>query len=204
MPQRLELQGQRFGRLVALKDVGERHGYRVWLCKCDCGNHTEVVSKKLKSGWTKSCGCYKAERASEANRTHGMRDTSEYNTWNNMRQRCSNSNDKSYHNYGGRGIQVCPKWQESFEAFYADMGKRPTPNHTIDRIDNDGDYEPENCRWATRKKQMRNTRRTRFVTHNGQTKCITDWATELEIPLVTLWRRLNDGWTIDKCLSHYY
>jgi hypothetical protein len=118
-----------------------------------------------------------------------------------MKERCYNPNSKYYHLYGGRGIKMCDKWKNSFEEFYNDMGKRPYRIYSIDRINNDGDYEPSNCRWATRFVQSRNKRTNRLVTFNDETKCVTDWANELEMPIGTLFSRLNSGWKVPDALT---
>lgn len=164
---RLQLAGQRFGRLVALRDVGSACQQRLWHCRCDCGDEVTVMARSLRSGNTKSCGCWNRERASAAmsrrNITHGGAHHAHrhplYQTWLSMRQRCTNPNVNNYHRYGGRGITVCTRWQD-FAAFLSDVGERPSPQHSLDRIQNDGNYEPGNVRWATRVEQARNSRMT--------------------------------------------
>lgn len=159
--------GERFGRLVVI-GAGEstRAGQSTWLCVCDCGEHREVMPGHLERGTQKSCGCFKAERSrtwmvergAEGRTTHGLSRRPEYRVWASMIQRCHNERDPSYHWYGGRGILVCQDWRQSFEAFYRDMGPRPDPSLSIDRIDNDGNYGPGNCRWATKSQQNLNRR----------------------------------------------
>lgn len=153
-----DLTGMRFGRLVvtelAPSMVVSGRSRRHWRCSCDCGEVVTVIALALISGGTKSCGCFRLDRIT----THGMTGTPEYRSWRSMLQRCMNVSSNRYMNYGGRGISVCDRWMD-FANFFSDMGSRPSLDYSLDRIDNDGNYEPGNCRWATRSEQQRNKRR---------------------------------------------
>lgn len=145
----LNLTGRKFGRLTVIRKDDSRKYYWTCICSCDKNAEISVSSKNLKSGHTKSCGCLQIEIASNVNTKHGMCKTSEYKAWAKMLSRCNNPKDKSYYNYGGRGIKVCDEWNDSFDKFYEDMGNKPSKNHQIDRINNDIGYSKENCRWST-------------------------------------------------------
>jgi hypothetical protein len=190
---RQDLTGRRFGKLVVLEISEIAETRQKWLCLCECGNSSLVRGEYLRSGETRSCGCMR--------RSHGMRNTKESGIWRSMIQRCHNPNDKAFPKYGGRGIEVCDRWRTSFVNFISDIGRRPSPDHSVDRIDNNGNYEPENCRWATRKQQSRNQRKTPIVTYMGETKPLCDWADECGIDRKTLYLRLKRGWGIEKMLS---
>lgn len=193
---------RRFGKLTVLSGAGVRNQKSLVLCRCDCGREKIVYYKDLRSGNTRSCGCVQREKLGALNRTHGKTSTPEYAIWCAIIARCFNPNYKRFSGYGGRGITLCDRWRNSFEAFLSDMGTRPSPQHSIDRFpDNDGNYEPGNCRWATRREQSRNTRRTRMLTFRGQTKCLSDWAAELGVSYLMILKRLKRGWTIEMALS---
>lgn len=157
----LDLTGKRFGRLTAVRNVGSSPQGRLWLFRCDCGTERTFTAKSVNSGQPNSCGCYGKEVMAQMCRrlrtTHGMTKTPEFKAWQSMHSRCYNPNVRNFQNWGGRGIKVCDRWH-SFEAFYADMGARPSAGHSLDRIDVNGDYEPDNCRWATALEQRHNRR----------------------------------------------
>jgi len=153
----IELQGKQFGRLFVLQQMAAVAGRTMFECRCDCGALVSVRAENLRKGETQSCGCYRRDALADLRRTHGLRHSITYKSWHMMHQRCSNPNNGAYKNYGGRGISICERWNK-FENFHADMGDRP-PGKSIDRIDNDGNYSQENCRWATPLQQNRNKKR---------------------------------------------
>lgn len=193
-----DLTGLTFGRLYVLERAGSnKWGNALWRCKCSCGKETVVNNGNLRAGNTRSCGCLYRE----STYIHDLHGTPEYHTWQSMNGRCHNPNNQSFDRYGGRGISVCDRWRYSFVNFLADMGKRPTPDHSIDRINNDGNYEPGNCHWATKSEQSRNTRSNRLLTHDGQTLTLTEWAEIKGINRTTLEGRLIRGWPVDRALT---
>lgn len=173
----------------------------MWLCVCECGAMSTVRGGHLKSGASVSCGCYQKEVASVSSKTHGSSDSPEYRAWSNMLDRCRNKNSPGFHRYGGRGISVCDEWAGSFLAFIKDIGERPSSHHSIDRIDNDGDYCPSNCRWATSKQQSRNRADNRIIEFNGRSQTLYQWAEETGLNNSTISGRIRNGWPIEKALT---
>jgi hypothetical protein len=201
--------GLRFGRLVTLA-ASHRAGKEVLSrCRCDCGTDVTVRSGKLRTGHTQSCGCLQRDRARSANLKHGQsqkksgtRPTSEYTSWASMLARCYNPAHKDFASYGGRGVIVCDRWRESFAAFFADMGLKPSPAHSVDRENPDGNYEALNCRWATVIEQARNKRNTLIVTHCGESRPLTKWAEIVGVRYSVLHRRIVKlGWPVGRALS---
>lgn len=193
--------GQRFGRLTVIERAPNRPGSTcaIWRCICDCGNEKVKASHDLRRAHAPSCGCWGRERISEAKGTHRLTETREYVIWAGMKQRCRNSRSMAFPNYGGRGIQMCDRWADSFESFLEDMGNAPAGT-SIDRIDNDGNYEPGNCRWATSATQIRNRRNCHYLTARGETHLLSDWATIVGIRKGTIANRLRYGWSDEEAI----
>ncbi len=197
-----DISGRRFGRLSVTRQAGVgKFGKRLWLCLCDCGKQTTIATGALTTGNTTSCGCWKLEVTGDAHRTHGQSRTAEYRIWCLMRSRCGDETNEDYPGYGGRGIKVCSEWQGSYERFIADVGKRPRPGMSINRIDNDGNYEPGNVCWSTQKEQCRNKRSNHMLTHNGETMCLSAWAERGGIDQRLLWKRIKRGWSLARALT---
>ena len=187
-----DLTGQRFGRLIALEVVGKNSkNESIWKCQCDCGNTTEVLMGKLVHRRTKSCGCYRRDFKKYDAKYNEIIYRRLYCIWGKMRQRCLKPYCKAYKDYGGRGITICKEWENfnNFRDWALSNGYRD--DLTIDRIDNDGNYEPSNCRWATMLQQQNNKRNNRLLTYNGITMTFSDWARELGIENSTLYKRLE-------------
>jgi hypothetical protein len=180
------------------------HGRSQWLCHCRCGVTKTIASGKLRNGTTVSCGCHRISATVSRSYKHGSakrnKTTPEYRAWSGMIGRCYNVKNKKYPDYGGRGITVCQRWRESFEDFLSDIGVRPTGDYSIDRIEVNGNYEPNNCRWATLRQQARNKRTTVLLTLNGETLALSDWAERLGLPEGRIRNRLRLGWAADKAL----
>lgn len=196
--------GTVFGRLTVIGNSepyvdknGWKHGAS--LVRCECGKEKSVRNGKLRNGSTVSCGCLRLQKSVERIlllKTHGLTKTSEHRIWSQIKSRCSNNKDEQkYGNYGGRGIAVCERWLNSFEAFLEDMGPRPSNKHSIDRINNDGNYEPENCRWATSVEQQNNRRSNVLFTFYGKTMTLTQWSHIAQIKPSTVEKRLKRGWS---------
>lgn len=198
-----DISGQKFGRLTALYRLHNYHKKGTyWLCICECGNFTEIWLPNLQRGASKSCGCLQREQATKANRTHKKSNTHLYYIWRSMRYRCYNKHTKAYKNYGGRGIAVCSEWKDNFMAFYNwSMANGYNDNLTIDRIDNDKNYSPNNCRWVDRKQQGRNRRSNILITINGETHCLIEWCEILGLKYNTVNTRIRRGWCIEKALE---
>ena len=196
-----DITDQRFGRLAILHRVeNDSKGNTKWLCQCDCGNRTTVKAYTLISGHTKSCGCLHKEILLIANVKHGLKHSPEYNCWCNMMQRCYNKNNSGFIYYGARGIKVDKRWH-LFSNFIIDMGHKPDLGYTIERIDNNGDYELGNCKWATQKEQGRNKRNTHWITFNDQTKSLVEWSEILGVHHDVLYSRLNKyKWSVEIAL----
>lgn len=195
---------QRFGRLLVIQEGKIYRGNVKWICKCDCGDVKSILGFNLTGGKTKSCGCWQREKNATLWLKHGdarnKKTSAEYKSWDRMMQRCYNLRHKYYRYYGGRGIKVCAKWH-IYKAFLSDMGRRPSAQHTLERINNDSNYEPANCKWATRTEQLNNTRRNKFITYSGKTMTLKQWSREVGINYATLTGRLRRGWTSEEALK---
>lgn len=195
-----DITDQRFGCLVALRST-HLSGGTAWVVRCDCGVEKVVSTNSLRCRRVRSCGHLRGVANRRRLTTHGGRHTPEYKAWCDLKARCENPNTPNFNNYGGRGIRVCEEWRGSFAAFLADVGPRPSPKHSIDRKDNDGNYEPGNVRWVTTLAQNRNRRSLRLLTYQGETLCMAEWAERVGIQRLTIWHRLSRGWSVEKSLT---
>lgn len=196
---RLSVFGQKFGMLTPVEEVARIDGKRAWRLRCDCGGERVALQKAFASGGKmRSCGC-----ASPPHNKHGLSKTPEYRHWVNMLSRCNNPKTPWFNRYGGRGISVCDRWKADFANFYEDMGQRPTPKHSLDRIDTDGNYEPGNCRWATISEQARNTSANHMVEVSPGEGPITlaEAAERAPVPYSTVLYRLIRGWSVQDAVS---
>ncbi len=188
---------------------GTKPGF--WLCQCQCGTKREVNKKNIKAKLSRSCGkCVAQDTFATRQKDmakkrikHGGSGTPEYAAWAHMKDRCTNPNSNAWDDYGGRGIKVCEQWSGSdgFAQFIIDMGPRPSPEHSLDRKDNEGDYTPDNCCWATREEQQRHKRTSKMIEHNGRTQCLQAWADEYEVGAGVLGARLDMGWTFERAVA---
>lgn len=193
----VDMTGKVFGQLTVQEYAGKRGKHAYWECTCTCGNTSIVKGSHLREGRTKSCGC----QQSAHQKKHGMYKTPEYAVWQAMIQRCINPLNANYPNYGGRCITICEEWRHDFSKFISDMGQRPTPHYSIDRIDPNGNYEPSNCRWATTKEQSLNKRSNLMITCGGETKTLDEWAEITGINRYTIRNRIfRSGWTPEQAI----
>ncbi len=194
--------GDKYGRLTIASEpfIPEGKKRRHVYVECQCGVVCHKAVNDLRAGQTKSCGCLAREASSARGSTHGMTGGPEYNVWKGIKQRCYNPRHTHYDSYGGRGIKMCDSWRDSFEAFYEDMGPRPK-GQTLDRIDNDKGYSKENCRWATRKTQSRNTRSNHMVTFDGVEMTLKELSESAVVDYPTLVWRVNQGWDLTRAIS---
>ena len=206
---RKNLMGKTFGRLTVIKDSGERakNGNILWECVCECGKKRLVLGANLLNGQTKSCGCYSTDILKKVSTKHGLskvngKKTKLFMTWDSMRQRCTNSNHANYKDYGGRGIDVCPEWLNDFEAFHDwSMANGFSDDLSIDRIDNDKGYSPDNCRWVDAKTQIRNRRNTVTYNWKGSEYTLAELGELTGINKMTIKSRLNRGCSLEEALS---
>lgn len=199
----IDLVGQKFGKLTVIARAENKGKATLWLCECDCGNKITVRPYDLKTGKTKSCGCYSSIFISLSKIKHGKSGTRIYNIYGKIKQRCLNVKDPKYYCYGGRGISICDEWKNDFKAFYDwAISNGYADNLTIDRIDVNGNYEPFNCRWVTLKEQANNKQNTLFVNYQGKTHTLLEWSKILNIKYDTLHGRLKDyGWNTERAFN---
>lgn len=207
------LTGKKFERLTVIRYISaeERDGFshkkdsRRWLCKCDCGNIVRLRTEQLLQGKAKSCGCYIKDifhNQTIKNTTHGLKNTRLYRIWNNIKDRCYNKNCKDYFKYGGRGIRVCNEWLDNFQEFYDwCILNGYSDNLSIDRIDVNGNYEPNNCRWVTMKMQCRNRRNNLILEYKGERKSLAEWCEELNLDYHLVHNRLYNDWTVERAFE---
>lgn len=197
-PKFQNLVGQKFARLLVISwDEANTTKASRFNCLCDCGKIKSCRAAELKSGSTVSCGCYRIEHLLKSCKTHGMSNRGIYEIWKGMRQRCLNPKNPNYKYYGGRGITICSRWN-NFANFSADMGRRPSPKHSMERIDNNKNYEKSNCRWATSTEQCGNRRTSRLLSYHGRTQPMCAWQKELGFSRHLIQQRLKRGWTIEQ------
>ena len=207
MSKLIDLTGQRFGRLTVVcrgktKSRKQNGTLVYWLCKCDCGNEIEISGADIRRGKSQSCGCYQSEMSRQANTTHGESDSKLYNRWERIKQRCLNPNYKEFYLYGGRGITICEEWKNDFACFQRwCFNNGYSPDLEIDRIDSDGGYSPDNCRFATPLQNSNNKRNNKRIEHNGETHTIAEWDRIKGYPPKTVGRRLRRGWSVEEAID---
>lgn len=198
----LDLVGERYGRLTVMSKADTTSRKTKWNCRCDCGGTALATSSDLRGGNTSSCGCLRRDVTRARSVTHGMTNSVEYHTWSKMKERCNNPNIESYQYYGANGIRVCSRWENSFENFYADMGPRPSDQHSIDRIDSSRDYSPDNCRWATTTEQSRNRSITLTVDFRGERVPFAELCERFNQPYILVYKRVfTFGWDLEQALT---
>lgn len=199
-----DISGEIFYRLTVIKENGRKNNLRkeiLWECKCICGNIINTTRQNLTDGSTKSCGCYAIEVRKNMHKTHGLADSHLYKIWKGIKQRCLDKNQKSYVNYGGRGIKICDEWINSFSFFYNEMYNDYKKGLEIDRIDNNGNYELSNCRWVNRKVQSNNRRSNVVLELNGVKNNVTQWSEITKISSKIIFQRINRGRSVEKTLT---
>ena len=203
----IDLTGQRFGRLVVLRQGKSKilpsgQIVKTWVCLCDCGNETTVYQQHLKRGDTKSCGCFLSEESRKRKTTHGETKTRLYKIWDGMRQRCKNPNDAAFRHYGARGISICKEWDNYLKFKEWALSHGYCEDLSIDRVDVNGNYEPSNCRWANAYEQSNNKTTSHYLEFDGKKQTIAQWAKELNMPMETLYRRITKyHWNIEDALT---
>jgi Fe2+ or Zn2+ uptake regulation protein len=203
-----DITNEKYGKLTVKRYLGlDDHNQAIWYCECDCGGNRNVRTSKLKSGEVISCGCTNYSMSKENSTTHGMTHTSIFSIWGGMKARCDNPNHVAYNGYGGRGITVCERWlmfenfmEDMYESYLKHCEEFGEDNTSIDRIDVNGNYEPSNCKWATRQEQQNNTRKNIFITLNEETHTVAEWSRIYEVSRYLVYGRLHRGWEINERL----
>lgn len=200
----LDLSGKKFLRLTVVeRDVSDENSRVRWICQCDCGKKISAFSSNLVMGYTKSCGCYGAQRRSESHTTHGGYNDPEKKgtllSWKSMMVRCYYKRNNRYHLYGGRGITVCDRWKQ-FENFWTDMGRRPE-GMSLDRKDNNENYTPQNCRWASHRQQQNNRRNNVLLEFQGESKTAPEWGRAVGLSGSLIQSRISNGWSVERAIT---